>query len=130
MVQVDCTSTLEPATAVCTVELLIAFPDAAADEVVTDDDSSGGIFGLNSQIIYQAPKDGEYFISVSDSAGFDVGGYALTVSVAPPGLSPLLYLTHQPHRKRFRPDGTLRERSVFVLYTAPNGVGITKCGPP
>ena len=65
--------------------LLITFPDAAEDPVVTEDHSGGGIFGLNSQIICQASKDGEYFISVSDSAGFDVGDYALTVSVAPPG---------------------------------------------
>ena len=69
--------------------LLITFPDAAEDQVVAEDDSGGGIFGLNSQIIYQASKDGEYFISVSDSAGFDVGDYALTVSVAPPELAPL-----------------------------------------
>ena len=40
--------------------LLITFPDAAEDPVVTEDHSGGGIFGLNSQIICQASKDGEY----------------------------------------------------------------------
>ena len=53
-----------------------------------DDDSGGGIFGLNARITYRAAQSGRYLISVIDANSVDVGGYFLTVSEAPPSAAP------------------------------------------
>ena len=60
--------------------LTVDFTGATEEEVATDDDSGGGIFGLDSQLEYTAPRTGAYFIVIEDALGFDVGEYFLTVA--------------------------------------------------
>ena len=47
-------------------------------DTVEDDDSGGGVFGLNAELVYRAEKERTYRI-VIDDAGGDIGGYTLTV---------------------------------------------------
>ena len=47
--------------------LVVDFPDSHADQVVSDDDSGGGLTGLNSEMVYRAPLSGEFFIAVWDA---------------------------------------------------------------
>ncbi len=56
--------------------------------LVDDDDSGGGIFGLNAQLTYRAPQSGKYLIAVIDANAAEVGGYFLTVSEAFSGAVP------------------------------------------
>ena len=58
----------------------IDFTGATEEQFATDDDSGGGIFGLDSHLDYKAPRTGTYFIVVKDAVGLDVGGYFLTVA--------------------------------------------------
>ena len=74
------------------VDTLIAvdFPDSRRNQVVSDDDGGGGLFGLNSELVYRAPHSGEYIIAVTDAAGENFGGYYLSVASAAPGTERLL----------------------------------------
>lgn len=64
--------------------IFVDFPMSRNNQVVSDDDSGGGI-GLNSELVYRAPHTGEYFIVVSESAGNAFGGYYLSVDPARSG---------------------------------------------
>ena len=48
-----------------------------------DDDSGGGLFDINAELIFQAPHTGEFFIAVADVWGDEFGGYYLSVERAP-----------------------------------------------
>jgi hypothetical protein len=50
------------------------------DYLISDDDSGGGIFGLDSELTYKAPQSGAYFLNVSGSYGSNIGGYILSVT--------------------------------------------------
>ncbi len=63
--------------------LAVDFPGALTDQVIIDDDSGGGLFGVDSKIVYQAPHTGTYLIVVSDTYS-EVGAYVLEVSNASP----------------------------------------------
>ena len=65
--------------------LYVDFPDSHVEQIVSDDDSGGGLFGLNSDLVYRAPVTGEYFIAVTDAVGDWFGGYYLSVQQAPVG---------------------------------------------
>ena len=65
--------------------LAVDFPNSRDDQVVSDDDSGGGLSGLNSELVYRAPNTGEYFIVVTDAVGDSFGGYYLSVERAPIG---------------------------------------------
>ena len=65
--------------------LAVDFPNSRDDQVVSDDDSGGGLSGLNSELVYRAPHTGEYFIVVTDAVGDSFGGYYLSVERAPVG---------------------------------------------
>ncbi len=54
-------------------------------DFVSDDDSGGGLFGLNSEIVYRAPHTGEYLMSVTEAVENQSGGYYLSVETAPEG---------------------------------------------
>lgn len=45
-----------------------------------DDDSGGGLFGLNASVHFVAPTTDRYIVSVEDVALIDIGGYLLTVT--------------------------------------------------
>lgn len=65
--------------------ITVDFPGAAELQVATDDNSAGGIFDLNAELIYRAPHTGSFFIVVNDANFIETGGYFLTVSKAAPG---------------------------------------------
>ena len=60
--------------------LTVDFGGAAEDEIVTDDDSGGGLFGLEAVLTYEAPHAGLYYIVVEDTTSGDIGGYFLSVA--------------------------------------------------
>ena len=59
--------------------LTVDFVGATDDEIASNDDGGGGMFGLNARLIYKAPHSGHYFIAVSDSSRNSPGGYILKV---------------------------------------------------
>ncbi|MYC38088.1 MAG: hypothetical protein F4X66_14410 [Chloroflexi bacterium] len=63
--------------------LHIDFLGSYANQVAYDDDSGGGLFGTNSELVYQAPMTGEYLVVVHELDGDDVGGYFLSAHRAP-----------------------------------------------
>lgn len=65
--------------------LTVDYVGAIDEQVVFDDDSGGGLFGLDSTIVYRAPHAGNYFVVVQDSLGFAPGGYVISVESASPG---------------------------------------------
>ena len=62
--------------------IYVDFSGSRDDQVVSDDDSGGGLFDLNSELVYRAPKTGEYFIAVTEAVGDNFGGYYLSVERA------------------------------------------------
>lgn len=70
------------------------------DTAVEDDNSGGGLFGLNAGLTYQAPHSGEYYIYVADATGYYVGGYQIQVAVpaagAPTPIAPPITPTPGP----------------------------------
>ena len=59
--------------------VLVYFSNIEVEEIVSDDDSGGGVFGLNSELVFSAPHSGEFFIAIGDASGDAVGGYFLSV---------------------------------------------------
>ena len=59
--------------------IYVDFPNSRNNQLVSDDDSGGGLNGVNSELVYRAPHTGEYFIVVADAVGNSVGGYYLAV---------------------------------------------------
>ena len=53
------------------------------NDIVWDDDSGGGLSGLNPEIVYRAPHTGEYFIVIAEAVEDSNGGYFLSVDIAP-----------------------------------------------
>ena len=65
--------------------IYVDFPNSRDNQVVSDDDGGGGLFGLNSELVYRAPHSGEYVIAVTDAVGDSFGGYYLSVESAREG---------------------------------------------
>lgn len=65
--------------------IFVDFPGSFGEQIVYDDDSGGGLSGTNSQLVYRAPADGEYYIAVTGALDDDVGGYFLSIEPAPDG---------------------------------------------
>lgn len=59
--------------------LKIDYLDATEAEVIGDDDSGEGLFGLNAELTYQAPHHGVYLLVIGDAYDKNVGGYQLTI---------------------------------------------------
>ena len=55
---------------------------APAEETIEDDNSGGGLFGLDARILFQAPYTGEYALIVVDAYGTAPGGYIISVARA------------------------------------------------
>ncbi|HZD11096.1 MAG TPA: hypothetical protein VE553_07115, partial [Candidatus Binatia bacterium] len=60
--------------------LTVLYPSAGQNQMVSDEDSGGGLAGLNAELTYRAPHAGLYWVMVSDSYGGRVGGYTITAS--------------------------------------------------
>ena len=74
--------------------------EATEDEWVTDDNSGGGLFGLDSRIVYRAPTTGEYILFVSAADGSAPGGYIISVDLTqatdtPSSLVPIVTVNNQ-----------------------------------
>ena len=63
----------------------VDFPNSHVNQVIQDDDGGGGLFETNSELVYRAPKTGDYIIAVQDFYGDALGGYFLSVDRALPG---------------------------------------------
>ena len=63
--------------------LFVGSSDSEYQEFVSDDDSGGGLFGSNSEIVYRAPHTGEYFVVVTEAVENANGGYYLSVETVP-----------------------------------------------
>ncbi len=63
--------------------LYVGPSESEYQEFVSNDDSGGGLYDLNSEIVYRAPHTGEYFIAVTEAVGDQNGGYYLSVETAP-----------------------------------------------
>ena len=64
----------------------VDFANSRSNQVVSDDDGGGGLFGRNAELVYRAPVTGEYYIAVTEAAGETyAGGYYLSVEPAREG---------------------------------------------
>ncbi|MCH8801891.1 MAG: TRAP transporter substrate-binding protein DctP [Chloroflexi bacterium] len=75
--------------------LKIDFHGSRDNQVLFDNDGGGGLFGTDSEIIFEAPETDTYFISVWNDAVNSHGGYFLSVEPAKPGAVPA-YLPPSP----------------------------------
>ena len=92
--------------------ITIDFVGATEDQLIADDNSGGGLFGLDPLITYRAPHTGSYNIVV-ESAEATIGGYFLVVGNAPPdavAFSP-------PPSATALPDATVGEEEL-TTYTS------------
>ena len=69
--------------------LLVDSPNFRINQIAYDDDSGGGLFETDSELVFRAPKAGEYNIVVKDFDGQSIGGYFLSVDQAPAGSEPV-----------------------------------------
>ena len=60
--------------------LTIDFEGAVEGEYVSDDDSGGGLFGLDAFITFTAPRTKDYFVVVQDAVLSAPGGYIVSVT--------------------------------------------------
>ena len=65
--------------------IFVDFPGSRVNQIVSDDNGGGGLFGTNSELVYRAPHSGEYVIAVSDAGRGAFGGYYLSVEPAREG---------------------------------------------
>ncbi len=59
------------------------FQGAFDDEIIVDDDSGGGLFGLDANIVYSAPHTGDFLVVVSENY-YVTGAYVLEIANASP----------------------------------------------
>ena len=64
--------------------LTIDYLEAVDEQIIIDDNSGGGLFGLDSMIVYRAPHTGSYFVVVEDANLYAPGGYVITMDAATP----------------------------------------------
>ena len=57
------------------------FYGAFDEQIIIDDDSGGGLFGLDAHIVYLVPHTGEFIVVVSENYS-ETGGYTLAISNA------------------------------------------------
>ena len=93
--------------------IYVDFPSASSDQIVYDDDSGGGLSGTNSQLVYRAPTDGQYYIAVTGALDNEVGGYLLSVEPAPDGTETV---TVPPHRNEDTFDFLIASDPVLSEY--------------
>jgi tetratricopeptide (TPR) repeat protein len=62
--------------------ITLRYDSPSFEEVVSDDDSGGGIFGSNARLVYKAPKNGTYLLTVRNYGYGETGGYFIHTTVA------------------------------------------------
>jgi S1-C subfamily serine protease len=88
--------------------LAVDFKGATKAMMIEDDNSGGGLFGLNAAITYRASYTGAYLIIVESAASSDTGGYILTVTEASPDATPTTPLIQQPEATVIIPSLRIR----------------------
>ena len=68
--------------------VVVDYRGAYSDQIIVDDDSGGGVFGVDARIVYRAPHHGDFLVVVESAYGLEVGGYILTIETAAPGAVP------------------------------------------
>ena len=97
--------------------IFVDFPNSRQNQVVSDDDSGGGLFGTNSELVYRAPQSGEYHISVFEALADSLGGYYLSVRQAGVGeetveVPPSPQVVDSPFGKMIVYEGRLASFSI------------------
>ncbi len=59
--------------------VVVGYFSPSGDGVFDDDDSGGGIFGMDARLSYEAPHSGSFFVAAFDPSWKGIGGYLLTV---------------------------------------------------
>jgi hypothetical protein len=59
--------------------LAVDYEGAGEAQLISDDDSGGGVFGLDAELTYRAPQAGRYQIVVVGATGMAIGGYRLSL---------------------------------------------------
>ena len=59
------------------------FYGASDEQIIIDDDSGGGLFGLDSQLVYRAPHTGNFLVVINNIFN-DTGAYTLEIANASP----------------------------------------------
>lgn len=60
--------------------VIIDFVGAIPEQWSEDDDSGGGMFGLDAHLVFTADRSRQFLVVVSDAPDRDVGGYILLIS--------------------------------------------------
>ena len=68
--------------------LTLDYVGAVDAEIIVDDDSGGGLFGVDSTMVYRAPHTGSYFLVLKDYGLAAPGGYVVKAGDAAPGEIP------------------------------------------
>lgn len=59
--------------------LIVTRPGDGEDQIVGDDDSGEGIFGLNAELTFTSPETDTYLLVIGDGTGVFSGGYSVQV---------------------------------------------------
>ncbi len=112
--------------------LIIGRVGAADPQLLFDDDTGGGMFGLDAEMSFIAPDSGTYHVVIADSSGSGTGGYLLDVReyyqgaptpmVPPPTPEPIL-TDYGPMAVYFGQQTNLR--FLFPLAWSVGGPGQT-----
>jgi S1-C subfamily serine protease len=85
---------LQAASSMIDPYLAVDYEGAGDDQIISDDDSGGGVFGLDAELTYLAPHAGRYQVVVVGATGMAIGGYGLSLqrpgASAPTASVPLL----------------------------------------
>ena len=98
------------------MQLRVSFAGLTSNQLVIDDDSAGGLFGVNAGIVYRAIKSATHFIGLGDATGGEIGGYFLSVREALPGEVPV----------EIPPSPELVDTAfgTMVVYESPAGFSV------
>ena len=55
-----------------------------SDDVISDDDSGGGVFGESAELVLRADRDRTYRVVVDGAHADETGGYTLTIEPEEP----------------------------------------------
>ncbi|MFN2201386.1 MAG: S1C family serine protease, partial [Caldilineaceae bacterium] len=59
--------------------VIVCRPEDDEAQLVGDDNSGGGMFGLDAELSFLAPDSGTYLVIIMDSSGYGTGGYSLAI---------------------------------------------------
>lgn len=80
VIDLEAGETIEIRTTSLLVDTQVGIDFPGAVELTSDDDSGGGLFGVDAALTYEAPHSGSYFVIVTSFGFAGPGGYVLTVS--------------------------------------------------